>query len=65
MVSCIDLSLSSGQTVYIAVNSVTSSYSVTSFVQNGIIYVGSGCSGSVAPDGYYFNGVNWALVRGG
>jgi hypothetical protein len=65
MVSCINLSLSSGQTAYIAVNSVASSYSVTSFVQNGIIYVGSGCSGPTVPDGYYYNGTNWALVTGG
>lgn len=65
MVSCIDLSLSSGQTAYIAVHAVTSSYSVTSFVQNGVIYVGGGCTGSVAPDGYYYNGSNWALVTGG
>jgi len=65
MVSCINLSLSSGQTAYIAVNAVASSYSVTSFVQNGIIYVGSGCSGPTVPDGYYYNGTNWALVTGG
>jgi hypothetical protein len=65
MPSCINLSLSSGQTAYIATNAVAGSYSVTSFVQNGIIYVGSGCSGSAAPDGYYYNGSNWALVTGG
>jgi hypothetical protein len=66
MPNCINLSLSSGQTAYIATNAATSGYSVTTFAQNGIIYVGSNCTGPAAPDGYYCSGgTYWALVKGG